>query len=120
MLPEQCCACLIHTATAQLDSEPAQPALFCTAIFSADGRTVFEQQCMDRGGSGTCVSPPTLTTAQDGAAGFCEELLLVDFNIACPGEAAPVPLLGAGALAGLAVGLAALGAWAARRRAARP
>jgi hypothetical protein len=117
-LPEECCACVRPAATAPGEDEEARPALFCRAIFSSGERTLFDEQCSDQGGGDFCVSPANLTAAADGLDGFCEELLLVDFAIACPATVqTPVPLLGAAALAGLALGLGAFGTWTARRRA---
>ncbi len=114
--PDACCACLLPVAT-----EPGQdgrPALACAAVSSKSEFAEFVMQCQDQGNSPLCVKVPFATALQDPQDTFCDGFLLQQEGIVCPvrGEAAPVPAVGAGALAGLALALGGLGVWAARRR----
>ena len=111
---EQCCACVIHFGNE--GPIATVPALFCAAVLGEDQRVDFEQRCSDQGGGTTCVSTDPGLLLQDNVD--CSALLLEVDQIACPGEGAPVPLLGTGVLGALALGLAGLGAWAVRRRSA--
>src|SRR5262245_47338767 len=96
----QCCACRI----VQWESGPAY--VFVQAL-NNDDLMSFGNQCSDVQGHPTC-----LVSGNPDCSAFYAEL-----GTTC-GPVAPVPLLGPSVLAGLALALAGLGAWAVRNRSA--
>ena len=112
----QCCACLV-------DGPPGLPALFCSELITEPVEKIeFENQCSDVSGITSCLEfvPGAQSLTSDDVD--CAAVLrnLPEGSIICPGSGnAPVPLLGTGVLAGLAIALAGLGVWMVRRHGVR-
>ena len=105
----QCCAC-------RPVGPPTLPALFCAEILTAPEEMEFSNQCSDVSGTTSCVQ--IVPAAQSGVSDNidCSAVLRNILGVTCPGSGnAPAPLLGTGALVGLALALAGLGLWMVRR-----
>jgi len=114
--PETCCAC-----TAPVDDATsagiAARAFFCETVISAEQRQEFELQCAGVPGRTRCFTPFAMQSQVQTSDMLDCPAVLLEAGILCPaGRGAPVPLLGTGMLAGLALGLVGLGGLAARRR----
>src|SRR5262245_44696077 len=99
---ELCCACLVEPRP------PAPiPAFFCEEILSTEQNVNrFVGECSAAGGGPICVRKGDA----DCRAQFADD------EIICPSQAAGAPVLDTSVLAGLALALAGLGAWAVRNR----
>lgn len=112
---ESCCAC-VATANAQTAQKvPGGPALFCRLVASVEEQQAFAAQCGASNGDSLCLAQVGMSAPQDNLN--CTQLF-AESAIICP-AGKPVPAAGSPLLVGLGVLLAAVGVWAARRRARR-
>ena len=107
---ESCCAC-VGAAGAQTSGKAPTPAFFCDSVISEEERIDFGARCSGAGGSTVCVVEAAMGAQADSLN--CSELLAGE-NILCPANK-PVPAAGQPLLIGLALLLAGVGVWAARR-----